>query len=90
MYKNIYKDKWRASLTSKCFYEVLSIPNNLEFYSNINSSTETIISKARTGCIFTEQYLHSFNLNGYPLSKKYNNKMETMGHILLECTVKLL
>lgn len=60
--KQTYKDVWthecKTSSVARKLYEIQQTPSDLEMYKNTNRQIQTFISRARTGHIITEHYLH--------------------------------
>ncbi|KAJ4430268.1 hypothetical protein ANN_22480 [Periplaneta americana] len=84
-FANLWINNWLSSDKGKILQSVQKKPNDLEMYKNLPRHVQTFLTRARTGHIVTQLYLHRFHISDNPTCLWYNNHDEDLEHILLYC-----
>lgn len=84
-FTNLWINNWLSSDKGKILQSVQKKPNDLEMYKNLPRHVQTFLTRARTGHIVTQLYLHRFHISDNPTCLWCNNHDEDLEHILLYC-----
>ena len=65
-FTNLWIKNWLSSDKGKILQSMQKNPNDLEMYKNLPRHIQTFLTRARTGHIVTQVYLHCFHISETP------------------------